>query len=102
MAGPRDKFIHGSHNFWCDRCGKKKKAEDKRRDGYNKGLIVCTDCYDRKPPSEDPIKIGIDQKPIKDARPEPVDTVLDSASLNWEDIYTTFGNEFDNCNWEDN
>lgn len=100
MPGPRDKFIHGSHNFTCDRCGTKKKASDKRKDGYNVGLVVCNDCYDRKPPSEYPLKVGIDQKPIRDARPPPTDVfIIDGYTWNntpfeWDDF-------FNNCNWED-
>jgi hypothetical protein len=100
MAGPRDKFIHGSHNFTCDRCGVKKKASEKRKDGYNKGLVVCVDCWDRKPPSEDPIKIGIDQKPIRDARPAPADVYV-LGGYDWEDAPFYWADEFNNCNWED-
>ena len=59
----------GSYNFCCDRCGKKYKREDGRKEWT--GLLVCNRCWEPKHPWLVPLPAVIDGLPVPDARPIP-------------------------------
>jgi hypothetical protein len=59
----------GKHAFGlCDKCGRKVKYSELRRDGYSRGLWVCGICYDVKEPDE---PSTVDKINLKHARPDP-------------------------------
>lgn len=88
-------FIHGAHNFICDKCGFKKKSTEKRKDW--EGLVVCRDCWDPEPARERPTKFRQEQRPIIDARPETSDIHTTDTVL-WNNDYTLWG-DFDADTW---
>ena len=71
--GQADFYRHGSHNFICDRCGFKFKAEKKHFEWT--GLIVCPDCYDERHP-QDFVRSTADRQHVEDPRPENEDYFL--------------------------
>lgn len=48
----RPVFIPGSPIAECDRCGFVLRLSDLKPDGYKKGLMVCSKCYDPPHPQE--------------------------------------------------
>lgn len=83
-------------HFYCDICGCRREGSERRINWLHQ--VVCTRCWQRKPPGETPPKPVADPFPVKNARPEPdrIDRgsglTWEAMFLNWEDITT---------NWED-
>lgn len=53
----------------CQRCSKRVRYQDIVEDGYLKGLLVCSSCYDAPHPQNEPLQ-DIDD-PIALYRPAP-------------------------------
>ena len=79
--GHADYYRAGSHNWICDRCGFKYKAEEKRREWT--GLIVCPECWEPRHP-QDFVKGRKDNQAVIDPRPEATDSFIGPVYL--EDV----------------
>ncbi len=68
----------------CPRCYVRYPYSMKVRDGYLTNLWVCRDCYDRRPPGEDPAVPGADFKPIRHPGPSPITDIAVPSSAETE------------------
>jgi hypothetical protein len=66
-------FRRGSYNCFCQRCGKKVKAEHIREEWDR--LRVCTTCYEERH-SQDLVRAVPDMQAVPFAVPEPADTFV--------------------------
>jgi len=82
---PANNYVHGDHNFICDRCGFKRKFSEMRKEWT--GLWVCTDtCWEARHP-QDLLKGKKDLPGVKVARPWPAErTFLADNEVTIEDL----------------
>lgn len=74
--GRADHYVHGDNNTICDRCGRKYKASDLKRE-WN-GLYTCPDDFEPRHP-QDLIKSKHDDQRPSLSRPEGTDTFISTA-----------------------
>jgi hypothetical protein len=79
MKGPKDYYKPGSWNACCDRCGKKAKADELKKEWQ--GFMVCATCFEERHP-QDLIRVPQEHLAIPWSRPR--------ASYD-EKVYVTFG-----------
>jgi len=71
-------YYSGRHLVICDRCGFRRYDDEVKREWT--GSIVCADtCWEARHPQLD-VKTKPDKQFVKDARPEPEDVFLSTAS----------------------
>ena len=81
--GRADFYRHGSHNWICERCGFKYKAEAKRKEWT--GLIVCPPCWEPRHP-QDFVRGTKDKQSVTDPRPEQADYFLSVGEVTEDDL----------------
>jgi hypothetical protein len=74
--GRADHYVHGDNNVICDRCGRKYKASDLKRE-WN-GLYTCPDDWEIRHP-QDLIRSKHDDQRPSLSRPEGTDTFITTA-----------------------
>lgn len=86
--GNADFYRAGSFNRICDRCSRKRKAEDTVKEWT--GLIVCRDCVDPRHP-QDFVRARHDRQAVHDPRPEYTGELLrmDLESVTIDDEFVT-------------
>ncbi len=89
---PSNYYKPGSHNVFCDVCGKKKKREQVRMTWD--GFMACIDkgCWYPKHQNENPRKVVPDGLPVSNARERNVTYLTfpplnkwDTAGIRWSD-----------------
>lgn len=69
----------------CDRCGTKIRHAALKREWTH--LLVCTRCWDPRPPHLDPpVIIAGEGGPIQDPRPVPEPYFLTDNEVTWESL----------------
>lgn len=71
--GRADRWIHGSYNAICDRCGFKYKHYDLRKEWT--GLQVCKKCFEPQQP-QDFVRGRLDRQRVPWARPDDGNTFI--------------------------
>ena len=66
----RNYFKSGSWNITCDRCSKKTKADEIKKEWT--GFLVCPSCYETRHP-QDFVRARQDKISVPFTRPRPVD-----------------------------
>lgn len=70
---PVDDWVPGGTYGLCDRCGFKYRLHDLRKEWT--GLLTCEADWDPRPPQLDPPNIYPEGLPVRNARPDPGDTL---------------------------
>ena len=69
----RNYFKSGSWNITCDRCSKKTKADEIKKEWT--GFLVCPSCYETRH-SQDFVRARQDKISVPFTRPRPVDVFV--------------------------
>ena len=73
----RNYFKSGSWNITCDRCSKKTKADEIKKEWT--GFLVCPVCFEHRQP-QDFVKARVDKITVPFQRPRPPDVFINSCS----------------------
>ena len=69
----RNYFKSGSWNITCDRCSKKTKADEIKKEWT--GFLVCPSCFETRHP-QDFVRARLDKISVPFTRPRPVDVFV--------------------------
>jgi hypothetical protein len=84
MYTTRECYEPGGWYRLCDRCGRKRRHYDTRKEWT--GLIVCTDgCFEERN-QQDYVRGVADRQRVPDPRPEPADVFLSANEVTADDL----------------